>query len=209
MKNHQLIYLLLAVMLVLLSACESGGVFKVHNRCSFPAYVSVDSGPQITLPAGASHEFPIDTDTESFFSGKVETEIKVRLIGETFSLFDEDEAIYTDSTTFKIGAGDTRNAFLNPNRASVKVTNNSNSVLPVAEIWQHTSLNHIRYTSLFDIPPGESKFARVDFAVPNAQYYYQVIIPVEDGNPLVYGDTSNVLANDQQFLVEYPGVGKN
>ncbi|MDY0151823.1 MAG: hypothetical protein RBS43_06075 [Candidatus Cloacimonas sp.] len=208
MKNVYWLYLVLAAMLMMLSACESGVDFRVVNNCSYPAYVSVDSGAQITIPASGEHTFSLDTDNQSFLTGKVTRDLKVKIIGETYSLFDEDEITPIDSTIVTIGAGESRNAFLTPNRACIKIVNNSSSTIGTAEIWQHTSLSHIRFASLFNIAPGESKFMRVDYAVPNAQYYYQVIIPVVDGDPIIYGDTNNVLANDQQFVVIHTDLGQ-
>lgn len=208
MKHTLWLYLLLLAVLMSLTACESGAKFRVKNNCSYPAYVSVDSGAQVTVQPGGEHTFSVDTDTQSPFTGKVERDIKVKIIGETFSLYDDYESQFTDSTVVTLGAGESRDAYLNPNRACVKIVNNSSTTISTAEIWQHTSLNHIRFASLFDIAPGESKFVRVDYAVPNAQYYYQVVIPSGDGDPIIYGDTTTVLANDQQFLVVHTDPAK-
>ncbi len=203
MKKTLWIYLALFALLLMLSACESGGKFHVHNNCSFPAYVKADNGTEITIPASGDHVFKIDTDTQSIFTGEVKRDVKVWIKGETFNLYDNDNLVYTDSTWVTIRAGETLDAYLNPNRASIKVVNNSSQAITEAAVWKHAGTNHTRVGAILNIAPGTSKYLRVDFAVPNNQFYYDVIVLTEDESTYTYGDATNILGKDEQFLITH------
>ncbi|MBP7309871.1 MAG: hypothetical protein KA984_01135 [Candidatus Cloacimonetes bacterium] len=200
-------YISLAVLLLLIvSACEKGASFEVINQCSYPAWVSVDGDSLITLAAGETRSFKIATGTESILSGSVYESFKVIAFGETFSLEREVDGhlIPTDSTTVKIRAGETRRAPLIPNRASLKVTNNSSNPIEKAEIWKHTALTHTRVGTIYDIEPGTNKFYRGEYAVANNMFYYTVLLyfPGMD-EPLGFGGENTILGKDEQFNVIY------
>ena len=197
--------LLAGIIFLLLGSCKSGANFAVHNLCSHPAYASVNRGELITIPPNQTHVFYIDTDSQNLFTGSVFRTLPVTLFGETYGMILQDTPIvYTDSTTIKVQAGRTLNAYLNPNRASVKIINNSTRLIERAEIWKHSSLSHNRVSSLLNITPGSSTFQRVDYATPNNQFYYQVELYFPgELEPLVYGDVNNILDKDEQFVVTY------
>lgn len=203
MKKTLWLALSLAALLLLLTACESGGKFHVHNSTSFPAYVRVDGGSEITLPAGGDVEFEIDTDTQSMFTGEVSKLVKVWLKGETFHLYDTDEARFTDSTWVTVKAGETLHAYLNPNRACIKIINSSSQFVRTAEIWKRTATSQVRIATIDSLASGESTYLRVDPASATAQFYYQVALVMADDSNFLYGDTSNILYKDQQFVVTH------
>jgi hypothetical protein len=198
MKNHIWTALAVVAILLLLSACESDARFRVLNISSYPAYARVEDGAQVTIPAGGVHEFDIQTDTQSIFTGEVTKEIKVWMVGETYSIFEPDANQFIDSTWVTVKAGETLEAYLNPNRASIKVTNNSSQTINSATIWQHGGVNILQMGVLENIAPGESRFLRVAYGT---SYYYHVTLLTADGQEYSYGDTSTVLAKDQQFHV--------
>ena len=142
MKKRYCIIPGLAVILLLLSACESGGKLQIFNHCSYPAYIRVENMDQKTIPAGESVSYNIDTDTQNIFTGEVKKKLKIWMVGETYSIFDEGQNIYTDSTWIEVKAGKTYSIYLNPNRASVKIVNNSTQIITQAEIWQHSPLTY-------------------------------------------------------------------
>lgn len=196
MKN--LVYFaLLGLLLLGLSACESGGKIVLKNQTSFPAYASVDGADEVTIAAGESRSFEVETETQSFFTGEVERRVKVKVIGETFSLFDDYEEQFVDSTLVSVKAGKTTSAYLNPNMASIKVTNQRSLPVAYVEVWQHTALNQFRLDILENITTGTFKFMRV----PYGNYYYKVNIMMQNGELLVYGGPGTILGNDQQFHI--------
>lgn len=191
-----------AVMLLFLSACESGGDFNMINRTSYPVYTTVDSGDMVTIPAGESHVFKIDTDTQSFLTGEVKRKVPVWVVGHTFSLHDREENEFVDDTEITIRAGKTLNAYLDPNRASIKVINNHEKTISRAEIWEIKPSSQTRIATLEDIIPGDSQWKRVNHVTPQNHFSYRVMVFL-DGEPgfLEYGDYDTVLAKDEQWMV--------
>jgi len=200
MKERVCLILGLAAILLMLSACESGGELQVFNRCSYPAYIKVENMEQKTIPAGESVSINIDTDTQNIFTGEVKKKLPIWLVGETFSIFDEYQNAYLDSTWIEVKAGKTYSIYLNPNRASVKVINNSDQIISWAEIWQHSPLTYYQVGVMYNILPGESRFLRVDYG---NKYYYQVEIYLPDESHYTFGDSENILAVDEQYVVNF------
>ena len=200
MKERVCLILGLAAILLMLSACESGGKLQVFNHCSYPAYIKVENMEQKTIPAGESVSFNIDTDTQNIFTGEVKKKLPIWLVGETFSIFDEYQNAYLDSTWIEVKAGKTYSIYLNPNRASVKVINNSDQIISWAEIWQHSPLTYYQVGVMYNILPGESRFLRVDYG---NKYYYQVEIYLPDESHYTFGDSENILAVDEQYVVNF------
>nr|MDK2850442.1 hypothetical protein [Candidatus Cloacimonadota bacterium] len=196
----------IAVMLLILSACESGGNLKMINRTSFPVYTSVDSDSVVTIEAGEDHVFKIDTDTQTFLTGEVKRNVPVWLVGHTFSLQDRETNEFVDETVVTIKAGKTLNVYLDPNRASIKIVNNSEHIVTLAEIWEIKPTSQTRVGVMEDIMPGESQWKRVNHVTPQNTFSYRLIVYLdgEDGY-LEFGDYDTILAKDEQWLVNvYP-----
>jgi len=202
MKKKYCIIPGLAVILLLLSACESGGKLQIFNHCSYPAYIRVENMDQKTIPAGESVSYNIDTDTQNIFTGEVKKKLKIWMVGETYSIFDEGQNIYTDSTWIEVKAGKTYSIYLNPNRASVKIVNNSTQIITQAEIWQHSPLTYYQVGIMYNILPGESRFLRVDYGT---DYYYQVELYLQDESHYTFVDGEEILGVDEQYLVTFNG----
>ncbi len=196
-------FTMLAALLVLITACESGAKFIVHNNCSYPAYAVVNSENQVIIPAHADHVFELDTKTQSLFTGEVKRKVAVNLRGETFSLKD-DYNLWTDGTEIEVHAGEDLHAYLNPNRACIKITNNTNRKITDATIIKNDGLIPSPYAVIENILPGETKFMRVDYYTPNDQFFYNVEVKDEAGNTYTYGDASTtMLLVDEQYHIEY------
>ncbi len=202
MKKRYCIIPGLAVILFLLSACESGGKLQIFNNCSYPAYIRVENMEKKTIPAGESVSYNIDTDTQNVFTGEVKKKLKLWLVGETYSIYDQVQNIYIDSTWIEVKAGKTYSIFLNPNRASVKIVNNSDQIITQAEIWQHSPLTYYQVGVMYNILPGESRFLRVDYGT---NYYYQVELYLQDESHYTFVDSEEILGVDEQYLVTFNG----
>ncbi|MDD2229059.1 MAG: hypothetical protein PHY48_06575 [Candidatus Cloacimonetes bacterium] len=196
-------YILLAAVLLLLSACESGAKFIVHNNCSYPAYISVDSGTEVTIPAHSVGSIDVDTGTQSIFTGEVTNVVPVVIKGETFSLENQDLHLWTDNTSITVKAGKDLHAYLNPNRASIKINNNSAQRITEARIYKNHGIYTASFAAILDILPGESKFMRVDYYTTNDPFFYEVTITTEDGLPYFYGNSSTMLQNDEQYAIDF------
>jgi len=202
MKKRYCIIPGLAVILLLFSACESGGKLQIFNNCSYPAYIRVENMEKKTIPAGETFSYNIDTETQNIFTGEVKKKLKIWMVGETYSIFDEGQNIYIDSTWIEVKAGKTYSIFLNPNRASVKIVNNSTQIITQAEIWQHSPLTYYQVGIMYNILPGESRFLRVDYGT---DYYYQVEIYLQDESHYTFVDSEENLGVDEQYLVTFNG----
>jgi hypothetical protein len=191
----------LLLLLALLSACDSGGKFRVVNRCEHPLYVRVGGGGETTIPGGAEHTFEVSTKTEHIFDPDVSREVPVRLVGETYQIYDDIEEAWTDSTTVVIKAGETLSAYIDPNRASVKIVNQSSLGIASATVFKHNFIAPTAIAVLDAIGSGESRFLRVDYATPNNNFYYYVFLVMDDQSTLTYGGETTVLDKDGQLLI--------
>lgn len=194
-------YLLLLAALVFLAACQSGGEFRVINRTSFPLYIAVEDADEVIIPGGEEEIFSVDTEKQHIFNPGVEKEIGVRMIGETYQIWDDYEDAYTDSTTVKIKVGETTNAFIDPNRASFKVVNNSSQAIVSAQLFRHNFVASSFVADLGRIEPGQFKFLCVNYATPNNNFYYLAVLETEDEATHSFGDDTNIIQEDEQFLV--------
>lgn len=194
-------FILLGSVLFLLGACESDGKFNMVNQTSYPVYTSVDGGAIVTIPAQGNRVFEVETGSQSFLTGEVSKRISVYVVGETFSLYDKDENKYVDDTIVTVRAGKTTNAYLAPNRASIKIVNNSAEDISLAEIRQIAPTTNLIVETLHNIPAGASHWERVKHASLQDSFTYRVVVYLEGGgSPLIF-DAPTVLAKDEQWLI--------
>ncbi len=208
MKTTYLYLILALISLLTLAGCESGGKFRVINRTSHNVYVTIEGQNEVLIPGSDTanevyneHIFNIDTENQSILTGTVKERVQAVIYGETFHMFNKDVNAFTDSTTLTINAGKTLNAFLSPNRASIKIINNSTKNITMAEVFKHNFTSDLKVGQLTNITSGSEDFLRVDFATPSASFYYYVVITLEDGTQYTYGDSQNILSVDSQFLI--------
>lgn len=199
MRRYTVILALLA--LLLLTACEKGGKFRVVNRTSHNLYTTVGDQAPITIPGGAEYTFSIDTPSQHFFTTNIEKEVPVRLVGETYHIYDDVEEMYVDTTTVVIKPGKTLSAYISPNRASIKIENNSSVVMNSAMLYKHNFINASVVGSIPALDPAAMTFRRVDYATANNNFYYYVSIEMADGRILQYGGEETVLQKGEQLLI--------
>ncbi len=200
MKKLAILGLILTALL-LITACESGGKFRVVNQTSHSLYLSLGEGDEVTIPGGEEHTFEVATAKQSIFNPDVEKEVPVRIIGETYHIYDEILEVYTDSTTVSIKVGETLSAYILPNRASFKLINNSSQIVENVLLYKHNFVAGVIVGNLGQIDPGDFAFKRVDYATPSNNFYYYAVVQMENGSTLTYGDETNILLKDEQFLI--------
>lgn len=206
MKKRLFIHLLLILaVLITLTGCESGAKIRVINRTSYPVHATVEKQQPIIIPGNSEHTFGIDTDTQTFFSGEVREQLWLKLIGETFAIYDHENEVYVDSTQVTVKAGKTLNAFIDANRASIKVVNDSDLNIIRAEVYKNFGTYDQISGIMQNIHPGEERFMRVNYATPTTQFSYRVVVVDENNVPHFYGNNQTVLAVGQQFLVIFTG----
>lgn len=206
MKHIRLIALLLSL-LILLGACKSGSEFRVINRCSYPTYVALEDGELQTISGGEEYTFKVDTETQTFLTGKVLRKMKVRAFGQTYSMINDISQPQQDTTFVTLKAGKTLKAYLHPNRACVMIRNNRPINIPLVEVWRykHNTIEHQRVCTISDIAPGEEKWERVlpmASSSPGESFYYIVhIFENIDEQPQIFGDPDNVLQKDERWVL--------
>lgn len=195
---------IMPIVLLLLSACDSGASFRMINRTAYPVYASVDNKPVVSIPGGEERVFDVDTDTQSFLTGKVKRKVPVRVYGETYALIDDINRPQQDTTEVTLQAGKTLNAFLHANRASVKIINELAVPISRAEIWLNkvNYLSETRIATFSDIPSATERWLRVRPCGQSDPFFYtvKVYIQGDEHSPLEYGNISNIIYVDEQFV---------
>lgn len=195
-------YLLLmpALAILFLTACESGGTFRVINKTSYPLYVTLADEEEVTIAGGSEHSFAVATGNKHIFNPDVSVEVPVRMLGETYQLVDEDN-LPIDTTRVVIHAGETTNAFIDPNRAGFKVVNNSSQGVAQASLFKHNFIGVVATYELGPIAPGKFSFLPVEYATSSNNFYYKATVRMDDGSTYEYGGPTNIVELDKQFLI--------
>lgn len=195
------LWILPVMALLFITGCDSGGAFRVINQTSYPLYVKVDEQDEVTIPGNADYIFEIETEKESIFNPDVEKKVPVWMIGETFQIYDDYSGSYTDSTTITIKVNKTTNAYIQPNRASIKVVNDSDLWIAKIDIYKHNFIGVVSHHTIDPIAPHSFNFKNVDYVTPNNNFYYFVLVELEDGTRYQFGGENVILQKDEQFLV--------
>ncbi len=195
--------LALAVLMLLTAACEKDGAIKIHNRTSHNVYVSA-LGSSYTVGGDSTLSLEVSTGTSSIFEPDVGKWVELVLKGETYQIWDDYESAFVDSTSVWVEAGKTTSVYLDPNRACIKVINQSTQW--IKKIIIRRSTVSTAYTSSYDVylAPGEQWFMPQPPADNLNSFYFIVQIQFENDDLLTFGDTSNVLYADDQFVVIVP-----
>lgn len=208
MRNKALMLGLALLAVVFVTGCESGAKFRVVNRTSYPLYVQLEGFSEVIIPGSDLlsqsfniHEFDIDTETQNFFTGTIKETRRLKLIGETFHIYDDVNEVFKDSTVITIKAGKNLDAYISPNRASIKIVNNSSRNVLMAEIYKHNFTSELRVGIMQNIESGSQRFMRMDYATNSSNFYYYVRVTLDNGNQLIYGGTQTVMQVDQQLLI--------
>lgn len=194
--------LLLAILLLVLCACDSGGKLRIVNRTDHALYATVridGEDQQLVLMGGEEHSFDVPTEKEGMFTGNVEAEVPVWMVGETFQIFDEDNLAYTDSTMVYVQVGETLSVYADPNRASIKIVNNSSQTMSSAYIIKNNFVSDSTIGVIHELAPGDSVFRCVDYATANNNFYYKINAQMADDSILQYGSETTILLEGEQL----------
>ncbi len=200
--------IIIALALLALAGCESGASFKVINKSRYPLYVSINEESQVQIPAMDERTWDVDTDTQYFIGGEVKQKVHVVIKGETYKMYDKNEEEYVDSTYVYLKVGEDRKAYIWPNRAGIKINNDSSQTMRRAKVFKHDGVVEQFLFILEDLDAGDSVYKTLDFATPSNNFYYYAQIMMEDGTEYIYGDASNILRVDEQFLIVLADPGR-
>ncbi len=194
------ILLMLILVSLVLTGCETGGKLKIHNRTSHLLFAGIH-GELYTIGADSTLTLKFATPTESIFNPDTSIEVDMYLSGETFQIFDEYLGTFVDSTFVVINTGETTKVFADANRACVKVVNQSQRWIKKIIVQRNTVSTSI--TNSYDVymAPGDSWFRQQIPSTPSQSYFYVVQIQFENDDMVTYGGMDNVLYSDDLFLV--------
>lgn len=201
MHNRRLFLLILiAVILLFAAGCEKDGKIKIINRTSYPVYAGV-KGDFYTISSHSNVEINISTGTQGPFDSNVGKYVDVTLAGETFQIWDAYLDNYVNGTYVWVNAGETTKIYADPNRACVKIVNNTNRYIKRIIVQRNTLNTTVTdYYEVF-LGPGEFWFKQQNPSSPSNLIYYIAQVVFENDEIYSYGDNENYLFIDDEFLV--------
>jgi hypothetical protein len=197
-----LLWLALPAILFFLTGCEKDGNLRIVNRTSYPAYASV-LGSSYTIPADSSLKVHVTTGRQSLFDSSVGRYVELFLEGETYQIWDAYEEQFVPKTEVWVNAGKTTSVYMDANRACIKVINQTTANIKRIIVQRNTTMATQTITYELDpmLAPGGSWYEQQVPATVQYPYYYIVQIFFEDDTSLTYGDTTNILYKDNEFLI--------
>lgn len=197
--------IMIAALSILSTGCEKNGKIKIINRTSFPLYASVKDEPVVIAP-GAYKKFDIKTDTQYPLFDEVGKYTKVDLRGETYQIWDGYEEKYVDFTYVWVKAGEISNIYALPNRASVKVINNTNQPIKRVVIQKNYGSGVATDANETDILSGDYWYKPIDYVTGSIDFYLIVQVVFQDNSIRTYGDSTVKKHLDEQFLIDVQPV---
>jgi len=183
------------------SGCEKDGKIRIVNRTSFPLHAVVMDVAYTIAPDGVK-TIDVTTGTQTPFSGDVGKYVQVSLLGETFQIWDDYLNHYVDSTYVWVNAGKTTGVYTLPNRASVKVKNQSGQKIKRVIIQRNTTLTSNTDTYDIDLPSGSEWFKPIPFATEENSFYLIVQVVYDDDTSEIFGNEQTIMGLDEQFLID-------
>ncbi|MFO7660363.1 MAG: hypothetical protein R6V77_05570 [Candidatus Cloacimonadaceae bacterium] len=200
-KRFYGILLLLLLAFLFLTGCETGGKLKIYNKTSHLLFAGIH-GELYTIGSDSTLTLDFATPTESIFNPDTSIEVDMFLSGETFQIFDEFLGTFVDSTFVVINTGETYKVYANPNRACVKVINQSQRWIKKIIVQRNTVSTSVTTTYDVFMAPGDTWFKQQIPSNSSQAFFYVVQIQFENDDLVTYGDIQNVLYADDLFLVE-------
>jgi hypothetical protein len=205
MKTRFRLLMLLAILVIafISAGCEKDGEIRVINRTSHNLYAGIFDVMH-TIPADSSVTVHVSTQRKSFLDSSVGRYVEVYLEGETYQIWDDFQHSYVDSTFVWVEAGNTTRIFADPNRACVKVINNTERYIKRIIVQRNTNATSNTMTYEFEPPmaPDATWFKQQVPATAQYHYFYLVQVVFENDEIYTYGDTDNILYEDDLFLVD-------
>ena len=186
--------------LLLLTACSTKGDLKIINQTNHNIYFTI-KGMDETLQGNQSLTLSLDTGKDYSIFYRPEKEYKLKIKGETFSLYDEN--IPVDETTITLTSQKTRKLYLHPTNAGIKVNNNNllNSLYNVGyqKVYPDTMTEKTILTN--EILPQTTWFSILPYFSQQDSFAFKFSYETYTGTT-VYSDTTT-LHLDEQFIIDY------
>jgi hypothetical protein len=201
-KSQLILLLVVLATVLMLTGCEKDGAIRIINRTSHNVYAGI-LGQNYTIPGDSSLKVHVTTGTQGPFDSSVGRYVELYLQGETYQIWNPDSLVFVDKTTVWVNAGNTTSAYLDPNRACVKVINQTTANIKRIIVQRNTAMATQTVTYELDpmLAPGGAWYKQQVPADLLNPYYYLVQVIFEDDTTLTYGDSTNILHSDDEFLI--------
>ena len=70
-----------------------------------------------------------------------------------------------------------------------------------ADIIRHDGVTPQLVSAFGELEPGQSEYRNLAFATASTSFYYYVDVYMEDDSEYTFGDHTNILKLDEQFLI--------
>jgi len=200
--------LFLFIFVIFLTGCEKDGVLKITNRTSYPINAAIYNSPQV-IPPGSVLKKEITTERQSLFGGDVGKYVDLDLEGETYEIWDYDLEAYVPNTRVFVKAGQTTKVYLDPNRACIKVINQSGWNIKKVIIQQNSNSETSTNPYIVFLENNDVWYKQVDPATATESCFYIIQIVFENDTIVTYGDNQNILYTDEEFLITVTPPPKN
>jgi len=200
---------LLIMISMLLFACSGDGKLKVINRTEHEVYFSIE-GNDYTVIGTDNPEEPlsisVSLDTDSDFMNTPHKTYYLEIAGETFGVYIETQAESVPGTEITIKGGETTKVYCDPNKACVKIYNNSEQDILSAYYTKSYIGNSILITEADNLQPGESTYKRLQYSLeipqePEDIFYYTFQVVMQDSTVYDFGDETTILYLDDLYEI--------
>lgn len=196
-----LLMITVVIISIVSSGCEKNGKIKIINQTAHALYAEVLDNNYV-LSDSSTKTIDVTTGRKDPFTGDVGKWVRVTLKGETYQIWDGFLDRYVDSTYVWVSAGKTVSIYTRPNRASVKVKNQSGKHIKRIIIRKNTNLTTIRDTYNVDLPNGNEWHQPIQYSDSDNVFYVTVQVDFDDDSSKLYGDPQSIYGLDKQFLIE-------
>ena len=206
MTRFKLMCLVIAISFF--AACAKDGEFRLINLTNHNVYYSIDKNDYI-LEGNEERSHDLSNDKKTMFNER-NKRYKVKIEGETFVLVDGEDEV--TETTITIKPDKTLKAYLHPNRASLRLVNDSDMMISSLYYKQNFEAHQNFSSELIEDPivPGDSTWFRLPASQMNPDnpgyFYYTFELRDETGRVYFFGNSSTVLDVDQQYRLKFEGL---
>jgi hypothetical protein len=148
----------------------------------------------------------VSLDTDSDFMNTPHKTYYLEIAGETFGVYIETQAESVPGTEITIKGGETTKVYCDPNKACVKIYNNSEQDILSAYYTKSYIGNPILITEADNLRPGESTYKRLQYSLEIAQepediFYYTFQVVMQDSTIYDFGDETTILYLDDLYEI--------
>jgi len=211
MKAYLMVPAILWVM-IFFGCAKTEGSVKIINKSDNKVFFSFDEGVVYTLDGSESNdpsrEFNFRIGDQFLFFKDNTKKMTLYIEGETFQIEDyaDTSSVCVNTTEIEIEDGKTKKIYVNPNRACVKVVNNSTEAVTEFGIKYYNGSNTITLVNVLTttVESGEEYFRQLNFHSVDQTAFYGFKVTMSNGNVIDhnYEEVDIAIALDEVYLID-------